>query len=85
MQTGDIVGAVGVLRALVDRNRRESAWVALARTATSLAVILYEAGDINAAVDVGSQCLATSTRPAWRFGRAHPPGCHLHVRAVRAR
>lgn len=58
MQTGDIVGAVGVLRALVDRNRRESAWVALARAATSLSVFLYEAGDVNAAVDVGSQCLS---------------------------
>ena len=58
MQTGDIVGAVGVLRALVDRNRREAAWVALARAATSLAVMLYEAGDINAAVDLGQRCLA---------------------------
>ena len=36
----------------------ESAWVALARAATSLAVMLYEAGDINAAVDLGERCLA---------------------------
>ncbi|MEO5711434.1 MAG: helix-turn-helix transcriptional regulator, partial [Nocardioidaceae bacterium] len=57
MQTGDIVGAVGVLRAVVDRNRRESAWVALARAATSLAVMLYEAGDVNAAVDIGERVL----------------------------
>ena len=57
-QTGDILGAVRVLRGLVERNRREQAWVALARAATTLATMLYESGDINAAVDFGRDCMA---------------------------
>lgn len=56
-QTGDMVGAIRVLRALVDRNRHEQAWVALARAATTLAATLFESGDINAAVDFGRSCM----------------------------
>lgn len=56
-QTGDMVGAIRVLRALVDRNRHDQAWVALARAATTLAATLFESGDINAAVDFGRDCM----------------------------
>ena len=57
-QSGDMAGAVRVLRNLVERNRRDEAWVALARAATTLATMLIEAGDINAAVDFGRDCMA---------------------------
>ena len=57
-QAGDMVGAVRVLRNLVERNRRDEAWVALARAATTLATMLFESGDINAAVDFGRDCMA---------------------------
>ena len=57
-QSGDMVGAVRVLHNLVERNRRDEAWVALARAATTLAAMLFESGDINAAVDFGRECMA---------------------------
>ena len=57
-QAGDMVGAVRVLRAIVERNRRDEAWVALARAATTLAAMLFESGDINAAVDFARGCMA---------------------------
>jgi transcriptional regulator with XRE-family HTH domain len=57
-QAGDMVGAVRVLRTLVERNRQEQAWSALARAATTLTTMLIESGDINAAVDVGRDCMA---------------------------
>ena len=58
----------------MDRNRRESAWVALARAATTLAVMLFESGDINAAVDVGSQL------PGRRSTQAGLGGTDEHIR-----
>jgi len=57
-QAGDMTGALRVLRALVDRNRRDLAWVALARAATTLTTMLIESGDLNAAVDFGGSCMA---------------------------
>ena len=57
-QAGDMAGAVRVLRNLVERNRSDEAWVALARAATTLTTMLIEAGDINAAVDFGRSCMA---------------------------
>ena len=57
-QAGDMVGAVRVLRGLVDRNRSDEAWVAMARAATTLAATLFESGDINAAVEFTRGCLA---------------------------
>jgi transcriptional regulator with XRE-family HTH domain len=61
-QAGDMVGAVRVLRTLVERNREEQAWTALARAATTLTTMLIESGDINAAVDVGRGCMAEIER-----------------------
>jgi tetratricopeptide (TPR) repeat protein len=57
-QSGDMAGAVRVLRNLVERNREEHAWTALARAATTLTTTLIEAGDINAAVDFGRGCMS---------------------------
>src|SRR5690242_1849200 len=57
-QSGDMVGAVRVLRHLVVRNRQDQAWVALARAATTLTTMLIESGDLNAAVDFGGSCMA---------------------------
>jgi tetratricopeptide (TPR) repeat protein len=61
-QTGDMAGATRVLRSLVDRNRRDQAWLALARAATNLTTMLFESGDINAAVDFGRGCMAEIER-----------------------
>ncbi len=56
-QTGDMAGAARVLRALVERNRHDQAWLALARAATNLTTMLLESGDFNAAVDFGRSCM----------------------------
>ena len=56
-QTGDMAGAARVLRSLVDRNRHDQAWLALARAATNLTTMLLESGDFNAAVDFGRSCM----------------------------
>jgi len=57
-QLGRLEEAVATLDSLVDRCRRDQAWLTLAVAATSLSVMLGQCGDIDAAIDLGRKSLA---------------------------
>ena len=56
-QTGQLDEAVTTLESLVDRCRRDDAWLTLAVAATRLTVMYMEAGDMDRAVTVGENAL----------------------------
>ena len=56
-QTGELDHAVMVLEQLVQRCRREHAWMTLAVAATALAVMLIESGDVARSVEIAERSL----------------------------
>ncbi len=56
-QTGQLDRAVAVLESLIARCRTDRSWITLAVTATTLAVMYIESGDIARSVDTSQQAM----------------------------
>ncbi len=56
-ETGDLDRAVGVLEQLIDRCRREQAWLMLASAATALTAMYIESGDMSSGATTARQAL----------------------------